>query len=131
MEVIDCTLCKKIGVKNPGSDECIQCERKGKPLPQPIVDSGHFVCQHPGCKEHCNTGEITINLDSMVVDEFGEEDVKEAAQIIVKTMFVQKGMMCPLHMTSFIGQALDDVGYSLIVAIHQQRKRKDFEEEWQ
>ena len=67
----------------------------------------------------------------MVVDEFGEEDVKEAAQIIVKTMFVQKGMMCPLHMTSFIGQALDDVGYSLIVAIHQQRKRKDFEEEWQ
>ena len=130
MEVIKCALCEKIGVKNPGSDECILCERKGQPIPNPSVRGGHFVCQHPGCHEHCNTGELTINLDTVVVEEFGEDNVKKAAQIIVKTMFSEKGMLCPRHMTTFIGEALDQVGYSLIVAINQEQKRKDFEEEW-
>jgi len=132
MDAIKCNQCDKIGIQSEEEGVCILCKMADKPLRNPNVNaSGNFVCQAHGCDLPLNTGELVINLDSSVIEEFGPEQVQEATRMIVKVMFAERGMLCPGCMTKYVGNALDEVGFSLIVAMHQENKRQEFEAEWQ
>jgi hypothetical protein len=129
--VLFCPGCNMHSIRaNEDSEECIVCSNRQRPIIFKKRCAGKD-CANPIHPDH----EYVISLDvAVLADELPvvESDLIEATRRIVQTISVDHdGALCQECLESKVGEAIGELGIELLQGVAGERRRAEFEEEWE